>query len=144
MAEPDLWRGCAMKIEIVHYHYQRPANEVPPWATTLLRRFDLVINTQESLMASLDALKASVSDLAAKVAAQTSLDASTATLIQGLNQQNKDLAAQIASLQVGSVTQDDIDALAKQVSDTATAIDAGMAQLQSAVPSNVATVVPPA
>lgn len=124
-----------MKIEIIHHHYQHPAKEVPPWALELLDKIDLVINLQESSMTSIDALKAAITDLAAKVAAQTSLDASTATLIAGLNQQNKDLAAQIAGLQVGNITQEDIDALAKQVGDTATAIDAGMATLQAAVPA---------
>lgn len=93
-------------------------------------------NLKGAFMSDLSALKAGVADLTSKVAAQTSIDASVATLVQNIVAQNKALADQIAALQAGDVDQSDIDALAQQVRDQATALDQGTQQLQAAVPQN--------
>ncbi len=93
-------------------------------------------------MADLKALQASVADLTARVNADISVEASVVTLLAGIVQQNKDLAAQIAGMSADTTSQSDIDALAKQVSDTATSLDQATAPLAAAVAANQAPTPP--
>ena len=87
-------------------------------------------------MADLTTLTAAMTDLTAKVAAQTSVDASAVTLIQGMVLKIADLSAQIASLQAGTVTQAQLDAIAQQASGLSTSLDAATQPLATAVTTN--------
>lgn len=90
----------------------------------------------ETVMADLSALQTNMNDLAAKVAEQTTVDASVATLLGELVAKQQALADEIAGLRADAVDQATIDALAQSVRDNADALAAGTAQLSAAVPQN--------
>ena len=83
-------------------------------------------------MAKLDALKASVADLTARVKRSTSVEAGVATLVQEMVAQNKALADRVANLDPDMVTQDDLDTLQKDINDSANALDSATTALASA------------
>jgi len=105
--------------------------------TIVNAKLDELAQQEATVMVDLTALQVNVVDLTEKVTAQTSLDGSVAVLIRELVASQQALADQIAALQAGTVTQEQIDAFAQAVRDNATAIEAGTAQLSAAVPANV-------
>jgi phage I-like protein len=95
-----------------------------------------IIANQERIMADLTELNQAIADLTAKVQAEATVDASAVTLIQGMVAQLKGLADQIAALQAGSITPQQISDLASQVRGQATALDQGTQNLAAAVAAN--------
>ncbi len=92
---------ATMKLTIIHHHYHHQADEVPAWAHEVLRRLDLILSNQETIMATLDDVLKDVTD------ESTAID-SISTLIAGLKQQ---IADALAGTTLPPATQAKVDAI---------------------------------
>ena len=87
-------------------------------------------------MATVQDIQTTLDQLTSDVAAQTTVIGSVETLITGQVAQIKSLSDQIAALQAGTVTQAQIDALATEAANVATALESNTKSLAAAVPQN--------
>jgi hypothetical protein len=114
---------------IFRHRHRHAAAEVPPWATVLARKLDLVIRNQEIIM--LDTTK-----LLAVVARLKAVDTAALAALTAMRDQNKQAAAkladlwqQLADLKAGADTtavQTAIDAVADDLSKVADDVEAGV------------------
>jgi hypothetical protein len=74
-----------MRINVYHHHSWE--EEVPPWVDELAARADLILDRLDTIMATMEDLKAAVSR-------NTSVDDSVLALLLGISQQLKDAQAQ--------------------------------------------------
>ena len=87
----------------------------------MLNKMGIIIRNQEKIMIDVAALQAAAARL------QTS-DTKELALLQTIKDQNVSLAAQLAAIQTNDQpTQDAINAVVKQLNDTADAVDAAVA-----------------
>jgi hypothetical protein len=98
-----------MRLHIYHYH----GEEAPLWAIELQDMMSLINEKLETIMATMDDLKAAVQR-------NTDVDASVITLLQGIAQQLKDAQAANDPAAIQAVI-DQIDANTKALSDAVTA-----------------------
>lgn len=99
-----------LHLDDIHLHFH---GMVPPWVEVLQDKMDLILQNQETTMATMDDLKASV-------ARNTAVDTSIVTLLQGISQQLKDAQAQNDPAAIQAVI-DQLDANTKTLSDAVTA-----------------------
>ena len=90
-------------------------------------------------MATVADIQAALDKTRDAVTAQTTVIDSVKTLIVADAAKIQALSDQIAALQAGSVTQEQIDALAQEAADTATALQSNTDALAAAVPANTPT-----
>lgn len=100
-----------MRIHI-HHHFEARC-EVMRRLDALDQKIDLVLQDMETIMATMDALKAAVQR-------NTDVDASVVTLLQGISQQLKDAQAANDPAAIQGVI-DQLDANTKAMSDAVTA-----------------------
>jgi hypothetical protein len=101
--------------------------------THLTRVHEHVLGLMEDIMVDFSKVKAEQARLVEDVTALRSVTAGVAVVILGQVTQLHDLADQIAQLKAGSVSQEDIDALASSTHDLADSVEAGTAEVTAAV-----------
>lgn len=100
------------------------------------------IYIMEVLMADFSKVKAEQARLVAEVTALRSVTAGVGVVVFAQVKQLHDLADQIAQLTAGSVSQDDIDALASSTHDIADSVEAGKAEVAAAVEAGTPAAAP--
>lgn len=110
-----------------------------PWNPETDRELREIIREMRNFMSTLAELQATMDATKAEVARQTTIDASIKAALAAQTQMIADLGTQIAALQTagaGAVTQDQLDALAQEATDTLTVAKANNDDLATAVPQN--------
>ena len=117
-------------------------NQLKSTLATLDTRQQHILSTMEALVVDVTSIQTAINDLTAKVAADHDVEASAITLIQGMTTQLKSLQDQIAGMNAGDITQQQLDDLAATIGAQATALDNSRQQLADAVANEGPTPTP--
>ncbi len=112
-----------MKITIIHEVYLHQDDEVRPWEREVLRKLDLILSNQETIMATLDETLAAV----------TAEDSKVDSIIALLNGVEKQLADVLAGALPPAV-QAKVDAIFAQATASAGKIDTAITANTPAAP----------
>jgi hypothetical protein len=103
---------------------------------SIMQQLGVIQQEENKIMVDTASITTAVTNLTAQVAAAQGVEQSTLVLVNGLVAQDKALAAQVASLSAGNVTQAQLDDLAATIQAQADATAANAKPLADAVAAN--------